>query len=378
MLAPHVGTVIAVDGSADMLQAARARLADLANVEVRRGALEALPIDDGQLDVAVLALVLHHLPDPARALAEAGRVLAPGGRVLIVDMLPHDRTDYQAQMGHVWLGFGEAQIRRWLDAAGFTTCGWRRCPPSRRPRARRSSAPWPANAAVNRPPPPPRRVRRRAAAADDRPHVNEGARTTMATATQTHAFDAARNAGREPFKVKDLSLAEFGRQEIRLAEHEMPGLMALRKQYGAQKPLAGAKIMGSLHMTVQTAVLIETLTELGADVRWVSCNIFSTQDHAAAAVVGRPARDRRHGGRAQGHPGVRVEGRDAGRVLVVHGRGADVARRLGPVAHRRRRRRRDAVRAQGQGVRGQPARCRRSTPTSDPEEWGVILDTPAP
>ena len=119
LLAPHVGTVIAVDGSADMLQAARARLADLANVEVRRGALEALPIDDGQLDVAVLALVLHHLPDPARALAEAGRVLAPGGRVLIVDMLPHDRLDYQAQMGHVWLGFGEAQIRRWLDAAGF-------------------------------------------------------------------------------------------------------------------------------------------------------------------------------------------------------------------------------------------------------------------
>jgi adenosylhomocysteinase len=112
----------------------------------------------------------------------------------------------------------------------------------------------------------------------------------MATATSTvHAFDAARTAGREPYKVKDLSLAEFGRQEIRLAEHEMPGLMALRKQYGASKPLAGAKIMGSLHMTVQTAVLIETLTELGADVRWVSCNIFSTQDHAAAAVVvGRP------------------------------------------------------------------------------------------
>jgi len=112
----------------------------------------------------------------------------------------------------------------------------------------------------------------------------------MATAvTEIHAFDAARKAGREPFKVKDLTLAEFGRNEIRLAEHEMPGLMALRKQYGAQKPLAGARIMGSLHMTVQTAVLIETLTELGADVRWVSCNIFSTQDHAAAAVVvGRP------------------------------------------------------------------------------------------
>src|SRR5215211_7057427 len=112
----------------------------------------------------------------------------------------------------------------------------------------------------------------------------------MTTAVrEMHAFEAAVKAGREPYKVKDLGLAEFGRKEIRLAEHEMPGLMALRTRYGAKKPLAGAKVMGSLHMTVQTAVLIETLTELGADVRWVSCNIFSTQDHAAAAVVvGRP------------------------------------------------------------------------------------------
>jgi len=104
-----------------------------------------------------------------------------------------------------------------------------------------------------------------------------------------HAFDAATKAGRPPFKVADLALAEFGRKEIRLAEQEMPGLMAVRARHRGQKPLAGARIMGSLHMTIQTAVLIETLTELGADVRWVSCNIFSTQDHAAAAVVvGRP------------------------------------------------------------------------------------------
>ncbi|MDX6219131.1 MAG: adenosylhomocysteinase, partial [Frankiales bacterium] len=87
------------------------------------------------------------------------------------------------------------------------------------------------------------------------------------------------------FKVADLSLAEFGRKEIRLAEHEMPGLMAMRKEYGPTKPLTGARITGSLHMTIQTAVLIETLIELGAQVRWVSCNIFSTQDHAAAAVA---------------------------------------------------------------------------------------------
>jgi adenosylhomocysteinase len=91
--------------------------------------------------------------------------------------------------------------------------------------------------------------------------------------------------GRLPFKVADLSLHELGRKEIRLAEHEMPGLMALRERYAASKPLDGLKIMGSLHMTVQTAVLIETLTALGADVRWVSCNIFSTQDSAAAAAV---------------------------------------------------------------------------------------------
>ena len=90
---------------------------------------------------------------------------------------------------------------------------------------------------------------------------------------------------RVPFRVKDLALADWGRREIRLAEHEMPGLMALRRRYEGRRPLAGQRIMGSLHMTVQTAVLIETLVDLGADVRWVSCNIFSTQDHAAAAVV---------------------------------------------------------------------------------------------
>src|SRR5436190_6625280 len=126
----------------------------------------------------------------------------------------------------------------------------------------------------------------------------------MATVVEKlHPFAAAKAAGREPYKVKDLSLAEYGRKEIRLAEQEMPGLMALRAQHGARKPLAGARIMGSLHMTIQTAVLIETLAELGADVRWVSCNIFSTQDHAAAAaVVGRPEA----GGTAQNPKGTPV------------------------------------------------------------------------
>ena len=88
-----------------------------------------------------------------------------------------------------------------------------------------------------------------------------------------------------PYKVANIQLADFGRKEIELAEKEMPGLMALRAKYGRSKPLKGARIMGSLHMTIQTAVLIETLVELGAEVRWASCNIYSTQDHAAAAIA---------------------------------------------------------------------------------------------
>src|SRR5579863_10763688 len=93
------------------------------------------------------------------------------------------------------------------------------------------------------------------------------------------------SADQLPYRVADLSLAAFGRKEIQLAEHEMPGLMAVRAEYAATQPLRGAKITGSLHMTVQTAVLIETLVAIGAQVRWASCNIFSTQDHAAAAVA---------------------------------------------------------------------------------------------
>ena len=102
---------------------------------------------------------------------------------------------------------------------------------------------------------------------------------------QLTATDAAPLSQTRDYRVADLSLAPFGRKEMLLAEHEMPGLMAIRKEFGESKPLAGARISGSLHMTIQTAVLIETLTTLGAEVRWASCNIFSTQDHAAAAVA---------------------------------------------------------------------------------------------
>src|SRR5919205_1765703 len=96
---------------------------------------------------------------------------------------------------------------------------------------------------------------------------------------------ATMNQTATDFKVADISLADWGRKEMSIAEHEMPGLMAIRRKYAQSKPLAGVRITGSLHMTIQTAVLIETLVDLGAEVRWASCNIFSTQDHAAAAVV---------------------------------------------------------------------------------------------
>ncbi len=118
-VAPHVHRVIAVDASPEMLDAARGRVGEHANVDIRQGELEALPIQAGELDAAMMSLVLHYSPDPARALAEVARVVQPGGRVLIVDMLPHEREEYQHQMGHVWLGFSDKQITKFLNGAGF-------------------------------------------------------------------------------------------------------------------------------------------------------------------------------------------------------------------------------------------------------------------
>jgi ArsR family transcriptional regulator len=118
-LAPFVSRVVAVDTSAAMLQAAQERLKDMPAVELRRGELEALPVEDGELDAATLMLVLHHVPEPPRALAEVARALKPGGRLVLVDMFPHDRESYRQQMGHVWLGFGEDQMRGLLADAGF-------------------------------------------------------------------------------------------------------------------------------------------------------------------------------------------------------------------------------------------------------------------
>ena len=119
-LAPFVARVVAVDASPEMLDAARARLAEVPNVETRAGTLEALPVDDGALDAAVVFLVLHYVAEPAAALAEAARALRPGGRLLVVDMAPHDREEYRHAMGHLWQGFAPEELRGWAADAGLT------------------------------------------------------------------------------------------------------------------------------------------------------------------------------------------------------------------------------------------------------------------
>lgn len=127
-LAPFVRQVVAVDSSGEMLQAARARLREYRHVTIRRGTLERLPLDAGELDAAVMVLVLHHVAEPAAILAEAARVVRPGGRLLIADMLPHDHEEYRQTMGHVWLGFSQRQVERWCAAAKFGAFRWHALP----------------------------------------------------------------------------------------------------------------------------------------------------------------------------------------------------------------------------------------------------------
>ncbi len=121
--------IIAVDASKEMLRAAAEHLSGQKHVEIRHGSLEELPIRNGELDVALMMLVLHHLPEPRRVLVEAARTLKPGGRLVILDMLPHEREEYRQTMGHVWLGFSEKQMSPWLHAAGFKDIRWRPLPP---------------------------------------------------------------------------------------------------------------------------------------------------------------------------------------------------------------------------------------------------------
>src|ERR1041385_2169535 len=183
-------------------------------------------------------------------------------------------------------------------------------------------------------------------------------------------IEQLQDTDRPPFKVRDLSLAEFGRKEIRLAEQEMPGLMSIREEYKGKNPLAGARIMGSLHMTVQTAVLIETLVDLGADVRWVSCNIFSTQDHAAAAaVVGRDGTP----DNPQGVPVFAWKGETLEEywwcteqaMLWPDGSGPNMLLDDGG----------DATLLVHKGAEFEKAgKIPAFDPKNDPEEWGVILD----
>jgi len=124
LVAPFVARVVAVDASREMLQAARTRLQGVHNVELRRGRLEDLPVESGRLDVALLFLVLHHVADPGAVLAEAARVLRPGGRLIVADMLPHGHDDYRQTMGHIWLGFDRPQLGRYLAGAGFEAFRW--------------------------------------------------------------------------------------------------------------------------------------------------------------------------------------------------------------------------------------------------------------
>lgn len=129
-LAPYVARVVAVDESPDMLEAVRRRLGTLesGDVEVRDGRLESLPVEDGELDVALFSLVLHYVPEPGRALEEAARALRPGGRVLVIDMVAHGREEYRERMGHQWQGFTEEQVKEWLMAAGFEGVRYRHLP----------------------------------------------------------------------------------------------------------------------------------------------------------------------------------------------------------------------------------------------------------
>ena len=207
--------------------------------------------------------MLAYVPEVAPVLAEAARILRPGGRLVVVDLARHGDESFARRLGQARLGFAPDELARAFAAAGLAAPAVRPLPPepgARGPALFIATARQPAASPLE-PQPRPNRT-----TGEDR----------MAAKKTSKKLDHL---------VKDLTLADWGRKELELAEKEMPGLMAIRKEYGKKKPLKGQRITGSLHMTIQTGVLIETLVALGAEVRWASCNIFSTQDHAAAAIV---------------------------------------------------------------------------------------------
>ena len=357
--------VVGVDSSPEMLEVARARLAGLDNVRLLHGRIEELPLESASLDIALVVHLLHHVADPNAALAEVARVLRPGGRLVLADVLPHPYEEYRRTMGHVWLGFGRSTIESAFAHAGLS----RRALARAGRRARRAR---------------PRNVR-----GDGYPagrllttSTHHRRDTRMAVTAEPHPFDLATREGREPYKVADLSLAEFGRNEIRLAEQEMPGLMALRARYAGQsaarrRPHHGQPAHdGADRGADRDARTCSARTSAGSRATCSRRRIMPLPPWSSAvpAPEARPSRRaafpcsrgrarrspstggaprRRSSGRTASGPTLIVD--DGGDATLLAARGAPLLRRRRGARVRRRRRQRGV----GRGARPAAPRARR-------------------